>query len=264
MQMKMPRLAKLRLSAEEVAENGLLYLRNVEQRLSDCENCSGEKCSATSPRPGETPIVLKGKILYEQCQKYINLRILKKLMSAGVGQRFLNCTIDNYQPNTKDQKIALARTKKYLSTLPSERGLLISGPVGTGKTHLAIAVLRTVFSSAAFSQIMFYPLPKLLSGIREQMGKSRKQNLLEESMKVDFLVLDDLGAERVTDWVAEQLYILVNERYENMRPTIFTTNCDLETLEKNIGQRTMSRIMEMCDGILLTGEDYRKRKLRSA
>ena len=78
-------------------------------------------------------------------------------------------------------------------------------------------------------------------------------------MTVDFLVLDDLGAEKSSPWVLERLTLIVNDRYENLLPTVVTSNLDLELLEKQIGERIVSRLMEMNQAVLLKGPDYRKR-----
>jgi DNA replication protein DnaC len=75
---------------------------------------------------------------------------------------------------------------------------------------------------------------------------------------VPLLVLDDLGSERVTDWVREQIFLIINSRYEEMLPTVVTTNDTLEELEKHVGQRIISRLMETCQGLILDGEDFRK------
>jgi DNA replication protein DnaC len=75
---------------------------------------------------------------------------------------------------------------------------------------------------------------------------------------VDLLPLEDVGAEKQTDWVLEQLYSLINERYEQQRSILVTTNLPFEKLEEQIGQRSASRIVEMCgDPVLLYGEDRR-------
>ena len=71
------------------------------------------------------------------------------------------------------------------------------------------------------------------------------------------LALDDLGSEQVTDWVREQLFLVINSRYEQMLPTIITTNDSLESLEEHVGQRITSRIAGMCQGVVLDGPDYR-------
>ena len=139
---------------------------------------------------------------------------------------------------------------------------IFSGPVGTGKTHLAAAIIREGLKKSDTWNYRFVEVPALLSEIRAGFNTRSSDSPLKMIEEADLLILDDLGAEKVTDWVREQLYLVINQRYSEMKPTVITTNDSLEELEANVSQRTVSRIMDMCDGVLLTGEDYRKKRLR--
>jgi DNA replication protein DnaC len=86
--------------------------------------------------------------------------------------------------------------------------------------------------------------------------------LLRRARSDDLVILDDIGAEKPSDWVAEQLYALIDVRYRMLRSTVFTTNCTMKQLESQIGIRSVSRIMEMCEGIKVEGEDWRKRVIK--
>jgi len=74
------------------------------------------------------------------------------------------------------------------------------------------------------------------------------------------VILDDIGAEKPSDWVEEQLYALIDVRYRMLRSTIFSSNRSMRQLEAQIGSRSVSRIMEMCEGVRVGGEDWRKRR----
>jgi DNA replication protein DnaC len=139
------------------------------------------------------------------------------------------------------------------------RGLWIEGSVGTGKTTLAMLVSRKVIE-AGFT-VAIYSLPRLLARIRRtydaETGELSYLEFFERLTSVDLLQIDDLGAEKRSDWVLEQLYAIVDERYASNRSIVVTTNLKLEELERQIGERTVSRLAEMCDVLPLHGEDRR-------
>jgi DNA replication protein DnaC len=110
--------------------------------------------------------------------------------------------------------------------------------------------------------VAIYSLPKLLARIRRtfdaETGEQSYADLFERLATVDLLHIDDLGAENRTEWVLEQLYALVNERYESERSLVVTTNLEEQELEDQIGARVVSRLVEMCgDPLPLFDEDRR-------
>lgn len=146
--------------------------------------------------------------------------------------------------------------------LAAGRGLWLMGDVGTGKTTLAMLVSKTALEAG--SSVAIYSLPKLLARVRRTYdaapGEDSYLELFERLTSVDLLHIDDLGAEKRSDWVLEQLYALVNERYEATRSILVTTNLDQAELEEQIGARTVSRLVEICgDPLPLFGEDRRVR-----
>lgn len=148
-------------------------------------------------------------------------------------------------------------------------GLWLMGGTGTGKTTLGMLVAKTAL--AAGKTVAVYFTPKLLTQIRQTYQASESEDAYDAFFKrltsVDLLYIDDLGSERHTDWVVEQLYALVNERYENERSMLVTSNAgnadrDIDTgrneLADQIGSRTVSRLVEMCgDPLPLFGADQR-------
>jgi DNA replication protein DnaC len=140
--------------------------------------------------------------------------------------------------------------------LDAGRGLWFMGPVGTGKTTLAMLVSRAALSAGR--SVAVYSLPRLLNEIRDTHRAERSHvELLNRLTAVDLLHIDDVGAERTTDWVLEELYSIVNGRYEDERSIVVTTNDDPATLREQIGERTTSRLVEMCDLVQLLGHDRR-------
>jgi DNA replication protein DnaC len=143
--------------------------------------------------------------------------------------------------------------------LRAGRGLWLMGDVGTGKTTLATLVSKAALAAGA--TVAIYSLPDLVRQIRrtydEGAGLSDVE-LIDRLAAVELLQLDDLGAERTSDWVLEQLYSIVNARYEAERSIVLTTNIsDLDELRRQVGERTVSRLTEMCELIPVFGADHR-------
>jgi len=146
--------------------------------------------------------------------------------------------------------------------LDAGAGLWLMGDVGTGKTTLAMLVSKAALEAGR--TVAIYSLPRLLARIRRtyEAGEAEDSYLafFERLASVDLLHVDDLGAEKSSDWVLEQLYAIVDERYESQRSIVVTTNLQPDELERQIGPRTVSRLVEMCgDPLPLFGEDRRYR-----
>jgi DNA replication protein DnaC len=148
----------------------------------------------------------------------------------------------------------VARVEKNLDR---GRGLWIQGDVGTGKTTLAMLVSKAALQVGR--SVAIYSLPRLLNAIRETAHRVDRSHLalLDRLTAVDLLHIDDVGAERTTDWVLEELYSIVDARYEDERSMVITTNLEYEELCTQISGRTASRLAEMCDRMPLEGEDRR-------
>jgi DNA replication protein DnaC len=160
-------------------------------------------------------------------------------------------------------KAALGEVRAYVDDLDRRlaegRGLWIFGDTGTGKTTLAMLISKAALESGR--SVAIYSLPKLLARIRRtydsEPGGDNYLSFFDKLTSVDLLHIDDLGAEKRSDWVLEQLYALVNERYETERSVVITTNLGHEELEEQIGSRTVSRLSQICDEVPLFGTDRR-------
>lgn len=158
---------------------------------------------------------------------------------------------------------AVGEARAYVEELDERldegRGLWLFGDTGTGKTTLAMLVSKAALEAGR--SVAIYSLPKLLARIRRtyesEPGGDSYLSFFERLTSVDLLHIDDLGAEKRSDWVLEQLYALVNERYEAQRSVLVTTNLSHEDLEEQIGARTVSRLAQMCDEVPLFGDDRR-------
>ena len=143
--------------------------------------------------------------------------------------------------------------------LDAGRGLWFYGSVGTGKTTLAMLVSRSALDAGR--SVAIYSLPRLLAEIRatfETDAEGSYVDFLDRLAAVDLLHVDDVGAERTSDWVLEQLYAIVNARYEDERSVIITTNLERDALVEQVKERTVSRLEEMCTLVPLYGEDARR------
>lgn len=135
--------------------------------------------------------------------------------------------------------------------------LVIVGPVGTGKTYAAVAACRPVHFGG--EGVAFWPVVELLDALRPGAHRDDDHDdLYDALLQVPVLILDDLGAERPTDWTTERLYALVNRRWLDMRPTVVTSNVPADQIESAIGERLLSRLTHDALVYRLSGKDRRR------
>jgi DNA replication protein DnaC len=187
-------------------------------------------------------------------------------LSAVIPRRYRDVAFAR-PPVTDIDPTVVAAVRRYTDTIDQQldagRGLWFMGPVGTGKTTLAMLVSKAALSAGR--SVAIYSLPRLLNEIRDTHRAERSHiELLDKLTAVDLLHVDDVGAERTNEWVLEELYSIVNARYEDQRSMAITTNIlDRAALREQITERTVSRLTEMCDEVPLLGYD-RRMDLRSA
>ena len=183
---------------------------------------------------------------------------------SGLSKRMKGYTLGNFRP-TVSNAAGRARVKVdgYLEGWEENRdagkGLYFCGGVGTGKTHLAVAVMNELIRRKRIPSL-FVTVPELLDNLRETYNKPGRNldEWMDAVQNAEFLVLDDLGSERTTEWVRERIFVIVNHRYREALPTVFTSNTGPKDLAEQLGERTASRIIAMCDWIALEGDDYRE------
>jgi DNA replication protein DnaC len=189
---------------------------------------------------------------------------------ARVPRRYEECTLSNYQPSTDNasQMLAFKQSHRLVHEYPAiERGLLFVGPVGVGKTHLAVAILRGLAEKGTPG--LFCEFGSLLKKIQDSynpVSNATEMSVLAPVYEAEVLVLDELGASKPTEWVLDTMTHIICRRYNDKKLTIFTTNyrderqgTACETLQDRIGARLRSRLYEMCRAVLVDGEDYRRR-----
>jgi DNA replication protein DnaC len=183
-------------------------------------------------------------------------------LSAVIPRKYRGASFDR-PPVTDMPAPQVQLVKRFVrdlyANLGAGRGLWFYGSVGTGKTTLAMLVSRAALDAGR--SVAIYSLPRLLAEIRatfETDSEGSYVDFLDRLAAVDLLHVDDVGAERTSDWVLEQLYAIVNARYEDERSMIITTNLERDELVEQIRERTVSRLEEMCTLVPLYGEDARR------
>jgi DNA replication protein DnaC len=194
-------------------------------------------------------------------------RLARKKASAVQGRlprRFREVSFDREPLLSMDRRAphVIRAMRQYCRSITSNldegRGLWLFGGTGTGKTTLAMLVSKTAME--ADRTVAIYSLPRLLGMLRGSYDEDALyslNDLIDRLCAVDLLHIDDVGAEQTSPWVLEQLYTIINTRYEDGRAVLVTTNLGDDELRAQIGDRTVSRLHEMCETFPLDGEDQR-------
>ena len=200
--------------------------------------------------------------------------------TTRIPPRYEHCSLATFEPGNPSLSAALEKAMAFCSGYPhlgpdEGLGLLFSGDNGVGKTHLAVAVLRELAEGKG-ARGQFWDFHELIREIKSSYDpetKTTELQVLEPVVEMDVLLLDDLGAWKMTDWMNDTLFYILNSRYMAKRPTIITTNYQdvtreeaiaadslrrKEFLVERIGQRLRSRLMEMCLVVRMQGADHRQ------
>ena len=198
---------------------------------------------------------------------------IDQLAKAQLPLRYDGCHFHNYKAQNPSQETAFRYATQLTMEYPAvERGLLLMGTVGVGKTHLAVSILKGL-TERGFT-CLFYEFGTLLKEIQDSYNpntQASELSVLAPVLNAEILVLDELGASKPTDWVRDTMAHVINSRYNDKKLTIFTTNyldsrqSDRdEVLEDRIGTRLRSRLYEMCQSVTIRGDDYRRRMNKKA
>ncbi|MBI3451041.1 MAG: ATP-binding protein [Acidobacteria bacterium] len=255
-------------------------------------------CFGTGFRVAERPGGRSSAATVCECRRARRASELMKL--ARIPRRYESCSFGTFLPQDASQESALAQTRAFVDSYTVlkvqdevEFGLLFLGPPGVGKTHLSVAALRSLILEQGIPGLFadFRDLLKELQASYDPVSQTSEMDVLRPLLQTEVLVLDDLGAARMTEWVRDLVGHIVNTRYNDRRVTIITTNLadeepvgrrgdggesarrdqgspaaerapkpgDRTLLVDRIGSPVRSRLHEMCLTIRLLGEDYRQK-----
>lgn len=267
----------------EVVFEGEFCRARFATEAADCEVCRG--------REGEFSRDSSGYEVFMPCSRRHARRRMDLFNAAGIGRRYAEATFASYKPSNGSQVAALETARLFTTAYGTGRGakggLLFWGAVGTGKTHLALGIFRSLTLDYGIP-CRFVDYGNLLMDLRRsfraQAGTSEAALMLP-LVEVEVLIIDELGKGRDTEWELTVLDDLISRRYNADRITLFTTNLSAEaarprgrglnpaydqrrgdaamrggspTLEERLDARIYSRLCEMCDFIPVEGDDFRR------
>jgi len=218
-----------------------------------------------------------------RCECFQKSKRDRLFQRAGVPPRYQFCAFDSFNPINESVSLAKTIAMKFVEEYPPDFGLLIMGPCGGGKTHLAVSILRELIYQQQ-TEAVFYDFRDLLKKIQnsyDSVSQSSEVEILDPVLNSEVLVLDDLGVERPTEWVRDMFAYIINTRYNRKLATVITTNFEdrakearavvswtkvntEETLEERIGTRLRSRLYEMCKVIEVNPPYDFRAKVRQA
>ena len=193
-----------------------------------------------------------------------NCNLCYVLKKRGIQKKYLRSNISDIQ-------------KQYVKYY--DKNLFLYGQRGTGKTHLLTAFIKNEIKDLLISETdnaedifdpyvnypIFIDVPKLLFNIRQTFNKdnyhSNEKDIFEKYSKSQTLYLDDLGAEKSTDWAVQTLYLLIDYRYSNEMKTVITSNLTLDEIADKLDDRISSRIAGMCEIVEMKGQDRRLKQV---
>jgi DNA replication protein DnaC len=218
----------------------------------------------------------------EPCECRVRLQTARLLKRAGIPKRYEHCTLDTFEPGYghADRSLAAAHlmARQFVDGYPvttEGRGLLLTGDVGVGKTHLAVGILQALTLEKGVRGL-FCDYRELLKRIQESYNPlvaTTELQILTPVFEAEVLILDELGAQKPTDWVWDTVALILNTRYNDKRTTLITTNyrntpaalarnADKTVREESLGdritERMRSRLAEMCVEVEMRGNDFRQ------
>lgn len=203
-----------------------------------CKYCNGE-LPESKIECGE---VIPEGFCSIKCSKYYNRKMdsCSYLKQSGVPKRYLKCSFKNFIVNNEQIKKVVSDLKNITNVNDS---ILITGRAGCGKTHLAVALMREQ-SLKTIRRAWFYNVTEILIDLRSVYNKdgNSEKEMFEKFFTNDILIIDDIGAEKVSDYVVQSWYRIIDHRYSACLPTVYTTNLSMPEIGVRFGDRIASRL----------------------
>lgn len=249
------------MSLQQIREQTIK--RNETLRQNKPESAMCKKCNLE----GELVFVefIGWKVVCKKCEeaeRAISLkaeeenRIVQRLNFSNLPIGLVSKTFENF-----DSKHCKAQIERVLLNLQDGKGLYIFGRSGSGKTHIAAAIVNKIVKES-ISNIRFVQTIDLLLEIKKSFksDEATELDIIEKYSKVPYLIIDDIGVEKPSDWSFSIFYKIINDRYVNKMQTFITSNFSLIELERRFDERIASRIVEMCEVIKMPDINYRLKK----
>jgi len=197
----------------------------------------------------------------KQHQKFKQDKIARALRLSNLSPVYLKAKLEDLKNNKALEETCKLYLENWKKIKPLGLGYYFWGNVGAGKTYTA-AILANELMKQHFVEVLFLKMPEAVARIKKSFGSDKKdsdKNLFEKMRDAEMLILDDLGIEKVSDWLADEIYQVVEHRYSNNLPMIITSNQSLDDLAKIYREQVSSRITEKTKSIKFTQKDKRQK-----
>ena len=178
-------------------------------------------------------------------------RLNTALIASGITPRFRDCTLDSFITGTEPEKVrALATCKTYVERFEDNyrdgRSMILSGNIGTGKTHLASAMAQAVIRQygARALIVTIAEIVRVAKGTMTKGATYDERDVINELAGADLLIIDEVGAQRGSDYEVGLLHEIVDKRYQQMLPTVVVSNLLIDDLKSYIGERALDRLRQ--------------------
>ena len=259
MEASMLNLVKIELQDDEYKKDNMVYCKKCNTARTTVVNIFDKERIVRCICKCQKEDLEKEKEVEKEIEK--QKRIAKLQEASLLSERYKNVSFDSCVTGENESfDIAFTRCKKYCERneeiLKNGYGIYLWGDKGTGKTHLTGCMANYLLRE--YKQVLFTNFFEISKSIRSTFrGSGSETDIINKIANVDFLFIDDLGTEKVTkdgedNWLQDKIFEVINKRYNNMKPTIFTSNYSLQQLveERGLLDKTVDRILEMSTAII--------------